>query len=101
MDKNELLSNEIEKSVSQLFKIISDPTRIKIIYILKDNELSVGHICYKINMSQSAVSHQLKILRDYNLVSYKKSGKEVYYQLSDDHVYMILMQAVEHVMEEK
>lgn len=100
MNNNELLSSDIEQKVSQLFKVISDPTRIKIIYILKDTELSVGHISYKINMSQSAVSHQLKLLREHKFVSFEKKGKEVYYRLKDNHIYTILMQAVEHAMEE-
>ncbi|MFA7589581.1 MAG: metalloregulator ArsR/SmtB family transcription factor [Acholeplasmataceae bacterium] len=100
MNQSKLLLPEIEKKVSNLFKTISDPTRIKIIYLLKDNELSVSMIVEALEMGQSAISHQLRILRDVNLVTYEKRGKEVYYKLSDDHVYMIINQAVDHVMED-
>lgn len=100
MNQGKLLLPEIEKKVSNLFKTISDPTRIKIIYLLKSTELSVSQIVEELNMHQSAISHQLRILRDVNLVTYEKRGKEVYYKLSDDHVYMIINQAVDHVIED-
>ncbi len=100
MNKDKHLEKEAEMKVSRLFKVISDPTRIRIIYLLKDNELNVNEIVEELKMSQSSISHQLRVLRDSNLVSYEKRGKEVYYQVSDHHVYVILMQAVEHVMED-
>lgn len=94
------LSAKTEEKVSILFKIIADPTRIKIIYALKNKELTVTEITQALSMTQSAVSHQLRILRDVNLVTKKKIGKEVYYKLADDHVYAIFNQAIEHVEEE-
>lgn len=99
MKEIKFLTTDIEKKVSTLFKTISDPTRIKILYVLKDNELSVSEIVSALNMSQSAVSHQLRILRDIHLVSYEKRGKEVFYSLADDHVYTLVEQVVEHVSE--
>lgn len=94
------IDKKAEIKVAKLFKTISDPTRIKIIYMLKNQELNVSKIVESLNMEQSAVSHQLRILRDINLVSYEKRGKEVYYKLADEHVYMIINQAYDHVMEE-
>ncbi|CDR30948.1 Transcriptional repressor smtB homolog [Acholeplasma oculi] len=99
MKENDCLLPDIEHKVSILFKTISDPTRIKIIYALKNKELSVNEIVDKLEMTQSAVSHQLKTLRDVNLVTFQKKGKEVYYKLADNHVYMIFDQAIEHVEE--
>lgn len=98
MNKN-YLDPQVEKKVSELFKTIADPTRIKIIYTLKNKKLSVSEITEFLKMTQSAISHQLRILRDQNLVINKRVGKEVYYELSDNHVYQIFDQAIEHVME--
>ncbi len=94
------IKKEAEIKVSRLFKTIADPTRLKIIYMLKNQELNVSKIVEALNMEQSAVSHQLKVLRDINFVSYEKRGKEVYYKLADEHVYMIINQAYDHVMED-
>lgn len=98
--KNEL-NKTVKKRASNLFKTISDPTRMNIIYLLKDQELSVGEIVQELTISQSAISHQLRVLRDNNIVSYEKRGKEVFYKLADNHVYTIINQAIEHVLEEK
>lgn len=100
MNSNNRLNIEVEKKVTKLFKAVADQTRLKIIYLLKDSELSVTKIVEALKMTQSAISHQLRILRDVNLVVNSKKGKEVYYKLADDHVYTIINQAVDHVMEE-
>lgn len=94
-----MLNEKIMLKVSTLFKVLSDPTRIKIIYLLKDSNLSVNEIKDILNMTQSAVSHQLRVLKDANLVKYERSGKNVIYSLSDNHVYEIFNQAIEHVCE--
>ena len=94
-----MLNEKIMLKVSTLFKVLSDPTRIKIIYLLKDNELSVNEIKDNLNMTQSAISHQLRVLKDTNLVRYERSGKNVIYKLADNHVYEIFNQAIEHVCE--
>ncbi|WIF89043.1 ArsR/SmtB family transcription factor [Acholeplasma laidlawii] len=100
MAEQTLLESRIEDKVSILFKTLSDPTRIKIIYALKNKELTVSEIVELVGITQSAVSHQLRVLRNVNLVNYVKKGKEVIYSLSDEHVYNIFDQAVEHVKEE-
>lgn len=95
----DLLNNKTKNKVSNLFKALADPTRISILYALKHNRLTVSELTIVLNMTQSAVSHQLRTLRDANLVSFEKKGKEVYYSLADDHVHQIFDQAVEHVEE--
>lgn len=95
-----MLEKNIMLNVSNLFKVLSDPTRIKIIYLLKDNTLSVNEIKDRLNMTQSAISHQLRVLKDTNLVKDERSGKNIIYSLSDNHVYEIFNQAIEHVCEE-
>ncbi len=100
MAEQTFLELRIEDKVSILFKTLSDPTRIKIIYALKNKERSVSEIVELVGITQSAVSHQLRVLRNVNLVNYVKKGKEVIYSLSDEHVYNIFDQAVEHVKEE-
>lgn len=91
--------NTINK-ISRLFKVIADPTRIKILNLLKENYLSVNEIASNLDMEQSAISHQLKVLKEINLVKFKKMGKFNIYSLADRHVYEIFNQAVEHVSEE-
>lgn len=85
--------------LSELFKIFGDSTRVKIINVLLDNELCVGDIADKINVSQSAVSHQLRILKDSKLVKFRKEGNMTYYYLADDHVEKIFKMGCEHVNE--
>lgn len=97
--KENLLNIETKEKVSYLFKCLSDSTRISIIYSLKGIELTVTELTYVLSMTQSAISHQLKILRDANIVKFRKDGKEVYYSLSDEHIYSIFNQAIDHVEE--
>lgn len=94
------LNEKCIEDMSVFLKALSDPTRIKILFILEEaNELSVGEIVARINMSDSAVSHQLRILRQVNLVKNRREGKTIYYALSDDHVRTVLSQTIEHVRE--
>ncbi|MBO7426136.1 MAG: metalloregulator ArsR/SmtB family transcription factor [Clostridia bacterium] len=86
--------------VSDLFKVFGDTTRMKILFVLYKSEMSVNAISDMLGMQQSAISHQLKILKDNNLVSSRREGKTMIYALSDDHVYQILAQGFEHIMEE-
>ena len=76
--------------LAELFKIFGDSTRIKILYALHDNELCVQDIANAVQLSQSAVSHQLRVLKDTKLVRFRRDGKTVYYALDDDHVRSIL-----------
>ena len=82
-----------------LFKVFGDPTRLKILYILFEKEVCVCDIAKIINMQQSAVSHQLRVLKSSNLVKYRREGKTIYYSLSDDHVKTIFAMAKDHIEE--
>ncbi len=86
------------QDASDLLKAVGDPTRMRILCVLlPGEELSVGEIQHALGMSQSAVSHQLRVLRDANLVKHRRSGKMVYYSLADDHVRELLQGTLEHV----
>ena len=94
-----MLDETIEQDVAQLFKAFSNPTRIKILFALKNQTLTVSEITQLLNMSQSAISHQLKELKMARLVTYQKHGREMIYQLDDDHIHQIFDMAIEHVKE--
>ncbi|MDK2886136.1 MAG: ArsR family transcriptional regulator, lead/cadmium/zinc/bismuth-responsive transcriptional [Thermosipho sp. (in: thermotogales)] len=85
--------------LAEFFKILSDPTRLKILMLLSKKECNVSEIQKNVGTSQSTVSHQLRILRQTNLVKYSKYGKHVFYKLYDDHVKTIIDFAVEHILE--
>ncbi len=89
------------KNISSFFKIMGDPTRIKIINALLDNELCVCDIAEVMKMTHSAVSHQLRLLRETDLVKFRKEGKVVYYSLNDEHVEQIYELAKIHIIEKK
>ena len=95
----EILSDDKIIDLSELFKIFGDSTRVKIINVLINNELCVNDISEKINVSQSAVSHQLRILKQSKLVKYRKEGQTIYYSLADGHVEKIFMMGVDHINE--
>lgn len=94
-----LLDDDKIIDLSELFKIFGDSTRVKIINVLLDKELCVNEIAEITNSTQSAISHQLRILKASKLVKYKKQGKEVYYSLADDHVEKIFRMGCEHINE--
>ncbi len=94
-----LLDEDKIIDLSELFKIFGDSTRVKIINVLLDNELCVNDISEKIKVSQSAVSHQLRILKDSKLVKYRKDKNLTYYFLADDHVEKIFKMGCEHINE--
>lgn len=85
--------------VAELFKIFGDSTRIRILSALLSSELCVCDICSLLNMTKSAVSHQLRILRQAKLVKNRRRGKEIYYSLDDDHIASIINLALEHAKE--
>ena len=97
---NEKMPND-EKlfDLSELFKVFGDSTRIRILYVLFESELCVCDIAELLNMSQSAISHQLRILKQARLVRARREGKTVYYFLADDHVRAIIGQGMEHIDE--
>ncbi len=85
--------------LAELFKVFGDSTRIRILYALIESELCVGDMAQILNISQSAVSHQLKLLRDAKLVKIRREGKIIFYSLDDDHVRNILSMGMDHVGE--
>ena len=85
--------------VAELFKIFGDSTRIKILNLLLEEELCVSDIADALNMTTSAISHQLRILKTNKLVKNRRDGKIIYYSIDDDHVYNIVAQGIEHVEE--
>lgn len=83
--------------LAQLFAAMSDPTRVRLISALNDRELCVCDLAAVLGMTQSAVSHQLRLLRSLNLVRYRKEGRIVYYALDDDHIHDLFLRGLEHV----
>ena len=85
--------------LAEFFKVFADSTRMKIIYALMENELCVCDLANIVNTTQSAISHQLKILRQSKLVKFRKEGKVVYYSLDDEHISQIVKKGREHIEE--
>ena len=98
-DCSEMPDEELLYDLADLFKVFADTTRIKILYALMREERSVGAIADEVGASQSAVSHQLRILKQARLVRFRRDGKQVVYCLSDDHVYTMLAQGMVHICE--
>ena len=97
---NETMPDELElDSLAELFKVFGDPTRIRILFILFETEVCVCDLAKALNMTQSAVSHQLRILKQSRLVKNRRDGKSVFYSLADDHVRTIIAQGREHILE--
>lgn len=90
---------EILYDLAELFKIFGDSTRIKILYALLESEMCVCDIAQLLNLTQSAISHQLRSLKQAKLVKYRREGKTVFYSLSDSHVRTIIDQGMEHISE--
>lgn len=85
--------------LADLFKTFGDPTRIRILYTLAAGELCVCDIAEVLSMSQSAISHQLRVLKQMSLVRFRRDGKTIYYALADSHVSTILAQGLDHINE--
>ncbi|ANA81367.1 transcriptional regulator, ArsR family protein [Paenibacillus vortex V453] len=96
-EHHELLHEDQAMEASRLLKAISDPTRIRILHLLSQEECPVGHIAEVLGMSQSAVSHQLGYLRSLRLVKYRRDGNTYYYTYEDEHVIGILQQVLDHI----
>ena len=99
--RHELPTDELLCDLSDLFKIFGDATRVKILFSLFESEMCVCAIAELLGMNQSAISHQLKILKDAKLVGNRRDGKTIYYYLLDDHVRAIVAQGFEHLIEER
>lgn len=96
------LSNIDRKSLqdlSEMFKLFSDETRLRIICAILNQELCVCDLCELLDLNQSTVSHQLQLLRSSKLVKYRKEGKQVYYSLEDEHIESIIKMALSHIKE--
>ena len=90
---------EILEQIAELFKGFADPTRVRILSLLLQRESCVTDIAETLELSQSAVSHQLRILKQMHLIKFRREGKNLWYSLADDHVKTILMMGLEHVLE--
>ena len=86
-------------ALADFYKIFGDSTRIRILFVLYETELCVCDIAQMLGMTVSAISHQLRILKQARLVKFRRAGKTVYYSLADDHIHAILGQGMEHVRE--
>ncbi len=95
---DEPLSGEVIQAMAESFKALADPTRLRILALLSEGEQCVGDLADHLDVSQSAVSHQLRLLRSLDIVRYRKDGREVYYDLADDHVRDILSRTLEHIL---
>ncbi|MDY3792344.1 MAG: metalloregulator ArsR/SmtB family transcription factor [Oscillospiraceae bacterium] len=97
--KSQLPPDEILYDLAELFKVFGDTTRIRILYALFESELCVNDMAQLLGLSQTAVSHQLRVLKNNKLVRFRKEGKIVFYSLSDNHVRSIIEMGMEHVEE--
>ena len=95
----ELPCDEILYDLAELFKIFGDTARIKILYVLAEDEMCVCDIAAVLGMNQSAISHQLRILKQSRLVKFRRDGKSVFYSLADAHVRTMIAQGMEHISE--
>lgn len=98
--REELPRELLLEELADLFKVFGDSTRIKILYALSKSEMCVCAVSEMLGMEQSAISHQLKVLKTNNLVDFTRNGKTRYYHLADEHVRLILNQGFDHLTEE-
>ena len=97
---DETMPDETElDSLAELFKVFGDPSRIRILFVLFETEVCVCDLARALNMTQSAVSHQLRILKQSRLVKNRREGKSMFYSLADDHVRTMIAQGREHILE--
>ena len=97
--KDKMPEDEMLYDLAELFKVFGDTTRIKILYALFSNEMCVCDIANLLNMTQSAISHQLRVLKQARLVKFRKEGKTVYYSLDDSHISQIFNCGLNHIQE--
>lgn len=96
---SELSKDSTIQALAELFGILADPTRLRILSVLQDSELPVTDIAGQVGISISAISHQLRLLKTMKLVKYRKQGKSVFYSLDDSHIEQLIAVAKEHVEE--
>lgn len=95
--KSDLIGTGVATDLAELFKVMADPNRLRIISLLAQRELCVCDIAASLEMSQSAVSHQLRVLRIMQLVKFRKEGRAAYYSLDDEHVLKLFTQGLDHL----
>jgi len=94
-----LPAEERMKELAEFYKVFGDATRVKILYVLLESEMCVCDLAAVLKMTQSAISHQLRVLKQMKLVKNRRDGKTVYYSLADGHIQNIISQGMEHIME--
>jgi len=94
----EILPDELANKLAETFRVLGDPTRIRIIHLLFQKPRCVGDIAQLLDMSQSAISHQLRSLRNMRLVKYYREGKNVIYSLDDDHIVGLFKEGLDHIL---
>ena len=99
MDKQNAPDLELLFELADLFKVFGDSTRLRIMVLISDAELHVNEIAEALNMEQSTISHQLRVLRQNKLVRVRRDGKQMYYSLDDDHVKRIIEMGMDHILE--
>lgn len=99
MVENNMPQEEVLYDLAELFKVFGDSTRIRILYVLFETEMCVYDLSKLLNMTQSAISHQLRVLKQNKLVKFRRDGKNIFYSLADEHVRMIINQGMEHIEE--
>ena len=97
--KEDLPEDDIIIKLADTFRVLGDPTRTRILLALSQKELCVCELTFLLNISQSAISHQLRILRNMNLVKYRKDGRMVYYSLDDSHIKSLIEEGLNHMNE--
>ncbi|MDO4281906.1 MAG: metalloregulator ArsR/SmtB family transcription factor [Peptococcaceae bacterium] len=99
--KNNALDTSVLERLAELFKALGDPTRVRILWALSMHEMCVCELAEALDMTQSAVSHQLRLLRTAKLISNRREGRSIYYSLADAHVSLLFSQGLEHVQEKE
>ena len=92
-------SKPLLQNMAEIFKVLSDPARLRIVMALRESELCVNHLADQTGLSQSSVSHHLKTLRQTRLVAFRRAGKSIFYSLADDHITALLVVARDHANE--
>ena len=96
---SQIADKNVQLQIAELFKGFADTTRVQILSLLLDGERCVGDIAEAVEISQSAISHQLRMLKQMHLIKFRREGKNILYSLADDHMRTILQMGLEHVME--
>ncbi|WP_454964933.1 ArsR/SmtB family transcription factor [Filifactor alocis] len=97
--ENTMPQDEVLYDLAELFKVFGDSTRIRILYVLFETEMCVYDLSKILNVTQSAISHQLRVLKQNKLVKFRREGKNIFYSLADEHVRTIINQGMEHIEE--